>query len=99
ELLSLRECRFEEGTVADLPEIGRNGALDSGRRRYIGAELSLPAEGAVIRVLGRGRTLGGMVLVPDWDVGVSIDARRSAVAIADQLGAALAADTPHPASS
>jgi hypothetical protein len=93
-LLSLRECRFEEGAVPDLPEIGRNGALDSGRRRYVGAELSLPAEGAVIRVLGRGRTLGAVVLVPDWDVGVSIDARRSAVAIADQLGAALAADTP-----
>jgi hypothetical protein len=95
ELLSLRECRFQEGAaLPDLPEVGRNGALDSGRRRYIGAELSLPAEGAVIRVLGRGRTMGAIVLVPDWDVGVSIDARRSAVAIADQLGAALAADLP-----
>ena len=94
-LLSLRECRFEEHTIADLPEIGRNGALDSGRRRYVGAELSLPAEGAVIRVLGRGRALGAMVLVPDWDIGVSIDARRAAVAIADQLGAAFAADSPH----
>jgi hypothetical protein len=100
ELLTLKECRFEEGPgTPDLPEIGRNGALESGRRRYIGAELSLPAEGAVIRVLGRGRNLGSIVLIPDWDVGVSIDARRSAVAIADQLGAALAADTPQSASS
>jgi hypothetical protein len=93
ELLSLRECRFEEGVVVpDLPEVGRNGALDSGRRHYVGTELSLPAEGAIIRVLGRGRTLGQLVLVPEWDVGVSLDARRSAVAIADQLGAALAAE-------
>jgi hypothetical protein len=100
ELLSLRACRFDEGAVApELPEIGRNGALDSGRRRYVGAELSLPAEGSVIAVLGRGRRLGSIVLIPDWDVGVSIDARCTAVAIADQLGAALAADTPHTTSS
>jgi Domain of unknown function (DUF4118) len=98
QLLALRECHFDEGGAdPDLPEIGRNGALESGRRRYIGPELSLPAEGATIRVLGRGRTLGHLVLVPDWDVGVSIDARRSAVAIADQLGAAIAADPQQPA--
>jgi hypothetical protein len=39
------------------------------------------------------------VLLPRSDVGVSIDEGRIAVAIADQLGGALAADTPSTASS
>jgi hypothetical protein len=94
ELLSLRECRYEPVPSDGLAEIGRLGALDTGRRHYVGHELSLPDEGAAIRVLGRGRELGRLVLVPRTDVGVSIDQCRVAVAIADQLGAALAADAP-----
>ncbi len=99
ELLSLRECRYEAVPSVELPEIGRLGALDAGHRRFVGHELSLPDEGAAIRVLGRGRELGRLVLVPRTDVGVSIDEGRIAVAIADQLGAALAADAPSTASS
>ena len=98
-LLSLRECRYEAVPTVELPEIGRLGALDTGHRRYVGNQLTLPDEGAAIRVLGRGRELGRLVLVPNTDVGVSIDECRIAVAIADQLGAALAADAPSTASS
>lgn len=104
-LLSLRDCRYEPGApVADaspqgLPEIGRLGALAAGNRRYVGNELALPDEGAFIRVLGRGHELGRIVLEPGIGVGVSIDQCRIAVAITDQLGAALAADAPHTASS
>ena len=83
----------------ELPELGRLGALDAGHRRFVGNELTLPDEGAAIRVLGRGRELGRLVLVPGPDVGVSIDEGRIAVAIADQLGAALAADAPSTAST
>ena len=39
------------------------------------------------------------MLLPRNDVGVSIDEGRIAVAIADQLGAALAADAPTTASN
>ena len=98
-LLSLRECRYEAVPSVELPEVGRLGALDTGHRRYVGNQLTLPDEGAAIRVLGRGRELGRLVLVPSTDVGVSIDQCRIAVAIADQLGAALAADAPSTASS
>jgi hypothetical protein len=95
DLLGLRECHFEAVPVAaQLPQLSRTGAIDGGRRRWVGRELSLPAEGAEIPVVGRGRELGRLVLVPDWDVGVSIEERAVAVAIADQLGAALAADSP-----
>ena len=72
--------------------LGRNGSLEYGRRRWVGPELSLPAEGAQIAVLGRGRAFGRITLVPDVDTGVSIEERRAAVAIADQLGGALAAE-------
>lgn len=92
-LLSLHGCGYEAvPSDTSLPEIGRLGALDAGHRRYVGHELTLPDEGAIIRVLGRGRELGRLVLDPAVDVGVSIDQCRTAVAIADQLGAALAAD-------
>jgi hypothetical protein len=43
-------------------------------------------------VLGRGKAFGRLVLVPDLSVGVSIEERVVAVALSDQLGAALAAD-------
>ena len=44
------------------------------------------------QVFGRGRQFGRLVLVPDPAVGVSIEERVVAVALADQLGAAFAAD-------
>ncbi len=40
----------------------------------------------------RGQTFGRLVLVPDVSAGVSIEERIVAVALVDQLGAALAAD-------
>ena len=92
-LLTLRECHYEaEPGSLDLPLLGRNGSLEYGRRRWVGPELSLPAEGVQIAVLGRGRAFGRITLVPDVDAGVSIEERRAAVAIADQLGGALAAE-------
>lgn len=95
ELLGLVECRYEPGaSMSQLPVIGRNGSLDGGRRRWVLSDLSLPEEGAEIRVLGRGRDLGRVVLVPDRDIGVAIQQRRFAVAITDQLGAALVDDAP-----
>ena len=45
-------------------------------------------------MLGRGREFGRLVLVPDLSVGVSIEERVVAVALADQLGSAFAADSP-----
>lgn len=94
-LLSLRECHFEAAPYgAALPRVERAGSVGGGgRRRWIDGELTLPADGAEIPVVGRGRAFGRMVLVGDWDVGVSIEQCSVAVALVDQLGAALAADT------
>jgi hypothetical protein len=94
-LLSLRECRYEAAPfTSELPTLARNGAIAGDHRHWIGGEYTLPSQGAQIPVLGRGQTFGRLVLVPDLSVGVSIEERLVAVALSDQLGAALAADAP-----
>jgi hypothetical protein len=93
-LLSLRDCRFEVPPFeSQLPRLDRTGSVEGGRRRWVGGELTLPADGVEIPVVGRGQTYGRVVLVGDWDVGVSIEQCSVAVALADQLGAALASET------
>jgi hypothetical protein len=93
ELLSLVECRYEAAPfTSTLPRIERTGAIDGAHRRWIGGEFTLPGLGAEIPVTARGQTFGRLVLIPDVSVGVSIEERIVAVALVDQLGAALAAD-------
>jgi hypothetical protein len=97
DLLSLRACKFEQPPFGTpLPRLGRNGSIDIQRRRIVRGEFSLPAEGVEIPVLGRGRQVGRLVLEPDPDVGVSLEERIVAIAISDQLGAAVAAELEAP---
>ena len=56
---------------------------------------ALPADGAELPVLGRGNVLGRFVLVPEPDTTVTLEQRVVAVAIADQVGAALADPDRH----
>ena len=92
-LLSLVECRYEGAPfTSTLPQIQRTGAIDGAHRRWIGGEFTLPGLGVEIPVVARGRTYGRLVLIPDQNVGVSIEERIVAVALVDQLGVALAAD-------
>ena len=94
-LLSLRDCRYEAAPASSgLPRLERNGSIAGDHRRWIDGEFTLPPQGAEIPVLGRGREFGRLVLEPDLSVGVSIEERVVAVALADQLGAAFAADFP-----
>jgi hypothetical protein len=93
ELLSLVECRYEPAPfVSSLPRIERTGAVEGAHRRWIGGEFTLPGLGAEIPVAARGTTYGRLVLIPDISMGVSIEERIVAVALVDQLGAALATD-------
>lgn len=96
ELMSLRACHFEQPPFRSvLPQLGRRGGVESGvRRRWVSGELTLPPGGMEIPVLARGEVRGRLVLEPGDDVGVSIEERTVAVALSDQLGAALAADAP-----
>jgi Domain of unknown function (DUF4118) len=97
DLLSLRGCDFEEPPFgAPLPRLGRNGSIATSHHRFVRGEMALPAEGLEIPVLGNGRQLGRLVLAPEPRVGVAIEERVAAIALSDQLGAALAATRPDP---
>jgi K+-sensing histidine kinase KdpD len=96
-LLSLRDCHYEaHPSMLVLPRLERNGAIEAHQYRHTGDDgFTLPAEGVELPVMAGGRAHGRLVLGPDPDEGVSLERRLVAVAIADQLGAALAG-TPTP---
>jgi hypothetical protein len=94
-LLDLEGCTFEPPPVGPpLPRLERSGAVTGATtRRFVGDALALPPEGVEIPVLGRGHQLGRLVLDPGKEParGVSIEERIVAIALSDQLGAAMAA--------
>jgi hypothetical protein len=92
QVLALRSCRFEPGATADvLARVERDGHVETRVWRLAARGFELPTEGVELPVYGRGQQLGRFVLKPAPGVGVSPEQRLVAVAIADQVGAALAA--------
>ncbi len=90
-LLGGTACRYEEPPFElGFVRLERNGAVGISTRRLVGDDFALPSEGIEIPVVGAGRQVGRLVLEPRRDVGVSLERRVVAVALADQLGAALA---------
>jgi hypothetical protein len=98
-LLQLRGCRFEAPPFAStLERLERSGVVSFHRYRLQKGGFELPPEGVELPVLGRGQLLGRFVLDPIPETGVSLEQRVVAVAIADQVGAVLAAPHPQPGS-
>ncbi len=110
DLLSLDGCRFEALPTGDdrvLPRIGRTGSIEgvtdrTFRRNNDGRTgFELPAEGLELPVLAHGQHIGRFLLVPTPGVGVSLEQRLVAVAIADQVATVWApgvnVDTERPA--
>jgi hypothetical protein len=94
-LLRLRDCRFEASPFARRYErFERNGLVAWRILRLRNGGLALPDEGVELPVLGRGQVLGRFVLYPRSGTGVSLEQRVVAVALADQVGAVLAAPQP-----
>lgn len=93
QLLRLESSRFEAQPYEDeLPVLERGGAVMATSHRYTLDGFELPRKGVALPVLSRGRPVGRFVLTPTPGVGVSLERRIVAVALADQAGAAL-----HPA--
>jgi hypothetical protein len=92
-LLQLKDCRFEPAPFGEsLPRLERSGVIADRREfRYARGGLELPREGVELEVLARGRPAGRFVLEATPGVGVSLEQRVVAVALADQVGGALAA--------
>jgi hypothetical protein len=91
DLLGLRSCTFET-TFADPPGpfIERNGAVSWGAVRWGFTTIGLPAKEVSLIVEQQGRPLGRFVLLAAPGHRVSEDQLMTAVALADQAGAALA---------
>jgi hypothetical protein len=99
-LLKLESCELELAPYAlDLSEVGlvrleRTGALASSEHRFLGEGFVLPAIGVELPVRAKGGEIARLVLRGTPGHGVTLDERKVAVALADQLGVALAAATP-----
>jgi hypothetical protein len=96
DILSLRDCRFEYYTAADKPiaRIERNGEVTVGQLRWGVATMGLPTKEVELLIEGGGRPLGRFVLTPTSGKPIPFDKRLVAVALADQVGAALATTQP-----
>ena len=87
ELLQLAECRFEAPPyTSDLPWLERSGAVAGTRHVFTPDGFELPIGGVQLPVLARGRPVGRFLLVPTPGVGLSLERRVVAVALADQVG-------------
>jgi K+-sensing histidine kinase KdpD len=98
-LLSLRGCEFTPdnpgGVVA---RVNANGDVTLGQEKWSTEDLGLPTRRVDLPVRGNGWLLGHFMLTPTPGKSVPHDRLVVAVAIADQVGAALAFNQPTPAS-
>ncbi|MBV8159694.1 MAG: DUF4118 domain-containing protein [Acidimicrobiia bacterium] len=92
DLLSLRDCRYETFTPCDRPaaRIERTGEVSVGQLRWGVESMGLPTKQVELLVEGRGRPLGRFILTPTPGKPVPFDKRLVAIALSDQVGAALA---------
>jgi len=92
ELLSLRDCRFVREPPSEKGAwIEPDGSVRLNPVRWPTATYGLPTDRVELPVRGGGETLGTFVLTPTPTRPISRDQCIVAVALADQLGAALAA--------
>lgn len=95
DLLGLHDCRFEAPPFLEiLPRLEYTGVVEVREQRFRPGGFELPVRGVELPVYGRGQQLGRFVLKPTPGMGVSLEQRVVAVAIADQVGAVLAAPFP-----
>jgi len=93
-LLDLRACRFDPAPfTGEFQRLERSGVVAWRDYRMQADGFELPDAGVELLVMGRGRLLGRFVLDPTPGTGVSLEQRVVAVALADQVGAVLAAPT------
>ena len=95
DLLSLRDCRFDPGPPdPSLPHLDHDATVRWGELEWGTATLGFPNKGVTLEAHGNGRAVGTFTMFPT--VGVMIDEDRLvvAVALADQVGAALAGFQP-----
>jgi two-component system sensor histidine kinase KdpD len=92
ELLSLRDCQYVSGPMTRaVARIQSDGSVIVGERVWSTDQLGLPTQRVALAVRSGGFVVGTFVLTPTPGVPVEREQCLAAVALADQLGAALAA--------
>ena len=90
DTLHLEECRFERPPFGTMyPRIESSGAVISRDHYYSKGGFELPRGGVSLLVSSGADILGRFVLIPKPDVGIPLEHRLVAVALADQLGVVL----------
>jgi hypothetical protein len=89
DLMALESCRFGLQRPP-LPELHPDGTIEVSTHVLVDRDFALPPEGVALAVVGDGEVVGWLRLTPGPRVGVSVDTRRVAIALSQQLGAALA---------
>ena len=94
-LLALQDCWLELPRQAyAMPTLERGGTVAAAERHWFAGGVGLSEDGVELPVLEQGHLVGRIVLIGDPDHAVTIEERVVAVALADQLGAALALARP-----
>ncbi len=90
EVLRLRGCRFEYGTlIGHPPRLEQDGSVTWGRRRWDADQFGLPNTEVELCAFGNGRFYGRFMLDPTPGTIPPLQARLVAVTLADQAGSAL----------
>jgi hypothetical protein len=97
DLLGLRGCRFEYGSLlGHPPRLEQNGTVVIGRKHWDVDRHGLPHEEVELRTFGNGHFYGRFMLQPTPGTTPPLQARLVAVTLADQVGRALdTAETTH----
>lgn len=95
DLLFLRDCRFTSGVSDEhLPTLDHDARVRWGDLGWGTGTLGLPSKGVTLAAHGQGRVVGTFTLLPTPGVLLGEDRLLVAVALADQVGAALAGLQP-----
>ncbi len=88
--LHLQDCRYEPigSDSGSFVTMARNGSVDAVALRWNPDGFELPEDGVEIPVVRGDTRLGRLVLIPTAGVGVPLERRRLAVAVADVLAVA-----------
>jgi hypothetical protein len=90
ELLDLRDCRFEYGSLLGHPaRLEQDGAVVVGHRHWDVDRRGLPDQDIELRTFGNGHFYGRFMLRPTPGTIPSLQARLVAVTLADQVGRTL----------
>ncbi|GAA0492338.1 DUF4118 domain-containing protein [Streptomyces olivaceiscleroticus] len=90
DILGLRSCRFEYGSLLGHPaRLEQDGSISIGRTRRYADQEDWPTGEIELRAMGNGHYYGRFLLTPEPGPMPPLQARLVAVTLADQAGSAL----------